>query len=91
MRSKANSLLVGSIVFQTVLVAMALFLPFGFDRPSSIGLDYGHFLLLLSLYVVALVVGVIATFSTRRYLLAISQLSVPVVITWLGFAGILHL
>jgi hypothetical protein len=83
--------LTGSIVCQGIAITIALSLPFGFDHPSSLGLDFGHFLLILSLYAIALAVGVVIAFATRRFLLAFVQLAVPVVIVFLGFAGILHI
>jgi hypothetical protein len=90
-RSKMRPVLIGSIVFQGFAVAIALFLPFGFDHPSSLGLDFGHFLLVLSLYAVALIVGVVIAFATHRYLLAVIQLAVPAVIFFLGFVGLLNI
>ena len=84
-------LLVGSLVVQAVAIALALCMPFGFDHPSSLGLDFGHFLLLLSVYVIALLVGVIAAFMRRKFLLAFLQIAIPFGIAILGFAGILNI
>jgi hypothetical protein len=83
-------LLVGSLVFQAAAITLAFCLPFGFDHPSSLGLDFGHFLLLLVAYVIALLIGVIAAHVRRKYMLAFIQLATPCVIAILGFAGIIN-
>jgi hypothetical protein len=84
-------LVVGSLVVQAAAGAIALCLPFGFDHPSSLGLDFGHFLLLLAAYVVALLVGVVAAFMRRKFFLAFLQMAVPCGIAILGFAGVLNM
>jgi hypothetical protein len=84
-------LLVGSLVVQAAAIGMVLCLPFGFDHPSSLGLDFRHFLLLLTVYVIALLVGVIAAFARRKFLLAFLQIVVPCGVAILGFAGILNI
>jgi hypothetical protein len=76
---------------QGLFVLVALFVPFGFDHPSSLGLDFGHFLLVLALYLILLVGGLIAAVKRRNWLLLGLQIATPCVIFGLAVAGVLSL
>ena len=41
--------LYATLAAQWIMAAAAIFLPFGFDHPSSMGLDFGHYLLTMAL------------------------------------------
>jgi hypothetical protein len=47
------------LVAQLISILLLAFLPFGFDQPSRLGLDFEHFLLLLGLYACALLPGLV--------------------------------
>ena len=44
--------------FQVVLVCVMRFVPFGFDHPSSLGLDFGHFLIVSALFCLSTIVTI---------------------------------
>ena len=58
---------------QAIALLAGVFLPFGFDHPSWLGLDFGHFLLLLGVYLLVLCIGIIAAFANDRPGLAFDQ------------------
>jgi hypothetical protein len=66
-----------------------LFVPFGFDHPSSLGLDFDHFALLLLAHVVALIIGVAIAFKTHQYGFAFCQIAVTGVPVFLAFMGLI--
>jgi hypothetical protein len=79
--------LIALILFQTASVAAAFWLPIGFDHPSELGLDFGHFTLLCLLYVLALIPGMVLTIWERpgtRGVWAFGQLAIPIVIVFLS-------
>jgi hypothetical protein len=66
------------------------FIPFGFDHPSSWGLDFDHLVKLVTVYCVALLAGIIAAAAQRQYLLILVQFTFPVAfIGSLALAGML--
>lgn len=79
--------LLGLVLFQLAAVAVALFVPFGFDHPSALGLDFEHFLVLLSLYGLAALLGIIAAARRRRWSALALQLALPAVLALLVFSG----
>ena len=87
---KANlnrpSLILGiSLCLQALAVAAVLCLPFGFDHPSSWGLDFGHYMFIHLVYFVALVIGMITSIMDQRWVLLAIQLAVVLVGGWLFF------
>ena len=78
--------LIGSLIFQGLAIAVTFLVPFGFDHPSSLGLDFGHFLLLLFVYALALLVGVIVTGVYHRNSLAVGQIAVACLAVYIAFA-----
>ena len=76
---------------QTLLALIALFVPFGFDHPSAWGLDFGHLLGVLALYVLLLVGGLVAAVKRRNWPVLGLQILTPTVIFTLGVLGVLDL
>jgi hypothetical protein len=62
---------------QVALLLAAVLLPFGFDRPSGLGLDFGHLLVLLALYTLVWVRGLWLALALRRFVLAFVQIALP--------------
>ena len=54
-------------VAQYGIGTLGLLLPFGFDRPSSLGLDYSHFLVLFGLFCLVSLLGLVATVSQKAW------------------------
>ena len=81
-----HAILKGSLVFQAIAIAPAFFIPFGFDHPSSLGLDFGHFLLLLITYAIALAAGIVAACAAGRFLCGLAQLVAACVAVFMAFA-----
>lgn len=57
----------GLICVQAALLLFAAVAPFGFDKPSSWGLDFGHFLLLASVFGILALVGLIGALALRKW------------------------
>lgn len=76
---------------QVACVLIACFVPFGFDHPSSWGLDFGHLLLLAALYMALLLTGLSLAVRRRRWLFVVAELALPGVYAWLGLTGALAL
>lgn len=62
---------------QVALLLAAVLLPFGFDRPSRLGLDFGHLLVLLGVYALVWVSGLVLAIGLRRIGLALVQVALP--------------
>jgi hypothetical protein len=69
----------------------AVFVPFGFDVPSSWGLDFGHFLVLAGLYLCAWLYGLALAIALRRWRLLVGQLAVPALLAMAVSGGALVL
>jgi hypothetical protein len=82
-------MLKGLLAVQVVCGLVGVLVPFGFDHPSSWGLDFGHLLLLGALYLVALLAGLALAVKLRRFGMAAVQLALLAVITWL-LVGVAH-
>ncbi len=80
-----------AMVFQVVAAAVALLIPFGFDHPSSLGLDFDHFLWVLVAYSLALLIGVVASSVSKLWGALIMQLLIPIVIVALVYAGAIRI
>lgn len=52
---------------QVAALLVAAFVPFGFDHPSSLGLDFGHFLLLGVVYLGAWLGGLVLAVRARQW------------------------
>lgn len=66
------------LILQAILLAILLFVPFGFEQDSSWGLNYGHFFLVLAIYVITLLVGLIETVVERQWKYVLLQSGVGV-------------
>jgi ABC-type Fe3+-siderophore transport system permease subunit len=66
-RTTALFVMVIAILIQFVMMALIRLLPFGFDHPSSLGLDFGHLIMCGCGYVVALLVGAVASIVARQW------------------------
>jgi hypothetical protein len=74
---------------QVLCALVAALVPFGFDHPSSWGLDFGHLLLLAALYAVALLSGLMLAAKLRRWRVLAGELALPIALTWLVVTGAL--
>jgi hypothetical protein len=72
------------------LLALTL-LPFGFDRPSELGLDFNSFLAGALIYLMALVLGVGVSIAMKRWWFAAMQMAVAVVVPAVFFWNLLFL
>lgn len=77
------------LAFQIVALLAAAFVPFGFDHPSSWGLDFEHFLGLAALYMAAWLYGLTLSVSLRRWRILAVQLVLPVSFAALALTGVL--
>lgn len=74
---------------QVICGLVGVLVPFGFDKPSSWGLDFGHLLLLGALYLVALLAGLGLAARRRRWGILAGELALTAGLTWLVFSGAL--
>lgn len=72
-----------------MLLLVVLFVPFGFDHPSPWGLDFGHLLIVLALCALALLGGLIAASSRKKW--SLLQVVAPIVMFVLGVFGVISL
>lgn len=84
----ASTTLPRLVAVQVAAFLAALFLPFGFDHPSALGLDFGHLLLLAAVETVALVAGLALALAARRWTLCAFQLALPALYIALLAAGV---
>ena len=84
-------LLIASLVIQFVAITVAMFVPFGFDHPSSWGLGFFHFLWLLVAHFNALVMGIFSAIILRHYIVAVGQLVVTAFVVGLVYMGVISL
>jgi hypothetical protein len=82
-------MLKGLFGLQVIAGLVGVLVPFGFDHPSSWGLDFGHLLLLAALYLVALLAGMALAVKLRRYGILVGQLALLAALTWLVMSGAL--
>jgi hypothetical protein len=76
---------------QLLLFVAVFTLPFGFDKKSSLGLDFGHLLLFAAVYVTAVLFGLSYAAFSARWRWFGAQLFVFLLaagITWLVASGI---
>ena len=73
---------------QAAVFLAVVFLPFGFDHPSKLGLDFGHLLLLGALDASALFLGLTLAFATRRWMTCAFQLGLPALFFLLVASGL---
>ena len=81
--------LLALVGLQMAVVLAAVLVPVGFDKPSSLGLDFGHLLLLGVLYVGAWLYGLGLSIVLRRWILLVGQLMLPAALAVLAFGGAL--
>jgi len=74
---------------QVLCVLAATLLPFGFDHPSRLGLDFGHLLALAALYVAVLLAGLVLAARARRWKLLLGELALPGLLAGLVLSGAL--
>ena len=55
------------VALQAVLVTILLTVPFGLDQDSSWGSNYGHFFLIMAIYIILLLAGLIETVVERKW------------------------
>jgi drug/metabolite transporter (DMT)-like permease len=72
-----------ALVFQALCVLVACLVPFGFDHPSSWGLDFGHYLLLAFFCFAAALIGSLAAFADRMPVVGVLQLVASPVLLFL--------
>ncbi|HEX5052042.1 MAG TPA: hypothetical protein VFZ65_09740 [Planctomycetota bacterium] len=77
-------LLTGLVAMQVLAAAIGAFVPFGFDRPSELGLDFGHLLVLMVVYGTALLLGLLVAAVQRRWAVALLQLALAAATCWLA-------
>ena len=73
---------------QPACLLVILFVPFGFDKPSSWGLDFGHLLIVAGAYILSLLCGVVNAGIQKRWNLLAVQLMALVVAVGLVFGGL---
>jgi hypothetical protein len=78
------------LIFQLCALLIALFVPFGFDHPSDLGLDYGHFLLLLGIYSALLLSGIVLSVRAKNLTVLVIQILVPLTVAFLAIGGFLR-
>jgi len=79
------------VAIQVAAVLVAIFVPFGFDHPSELGLDFGHLLVLATVYGCAFLVGLATSAARRRWLALALQLAPPTLLVALAASGRLAL
>jgi len=86
MKSKIGPTLVLAffLALQAILLLVMAFVPFGFDRPSSWGLDFGHLLMFGGAYTFMLVVGLIVAAIQKNKAELLGQLVGPLLAGVLG-------
>jgi hypothetical protein len=87
--SRAPRWLEAFLAAQALLIVVVLCVPFGFDHPSALGLDFGHLLLVAALYALLLIAGLAAAIQRREWRLLWTQVLAPCVVLGLGAAGLL--
>jgi hypothetical protein len=73
-RSARNTTLIAAIAIQLIAIGVVLVAPFGFDHPSSRGLQFGLLMLAFAIYSMAVFVGVIWSANERRWVALVAQL-----------------
>ncbi|MBI2826370.1 MAG: hypothetical protein HYX69_16965 [Planctomycetia bacterium] len=73
-----------AIGIQACAALVMAVVPFGFDIPSSLGLDFGHFLLVAAIYLLALAYGTIASIATRQWGALLAQYLILLIAIALG-------
>jgi hypothetical protein len=75
------------IALQVAALLAPVVLPFGFDHPSSLGLDSDDALLVAAFYVVVLVLGLMLAIRLRRWWLVSLELALPAALVALALTG----
>jgi hypothetical protein len=65
------------VAFQWLFLLVLAFGDIGFDHPGRFGLDFGHFLLIAGLYLVALVAGGVLAVRGKAWYALLGQILVP--------------
>lgn len=73
-RIARNTTLIAAIAIQLIAIGVVLVAPFGFDHPSSRGLQFGWLMLWFAVYSMAVFVGVIWSAKERRWVALVAQL-----------------
>jgi len=61
------------LIAQIMLSAALIFLPFGFDHPSKLGLDFGHLLLLAMCFTVAFIGCIALSIAQKRHVCLVAS------------------
>jgi hypothetical protein len=80
-----------ALALEVGALLVALFVPFGFDHPSSWGLDFGHFLMLGAVFAAAWLYGLYLSIRLRLWLVLAGQVMVPVAFVVLAINGVLRI
>ena len=78
-KKKPSWLLRIFMAIEVHLILILLFVPFGFDKPSSWGLDFGHFIVVAGAYVLSIGAGLVIAGIQRKWMWILLQL-LPIVI-----------
>jgi hypothetical protein len=77
------------LALQVTCALVAVLVPFGFDKPSTLGLDFGHLLALAALYLVAFLSGLVLAARLRRWKVLVGELALPAALIGLVLTGVL--
>lgn len=78
-RKRLSTGLLIVMALQALCVVISVVVPFGFDKPSSWGLDFEDLLLLGAFYGILLLIGFVLAASQRRWDALVPQLAGPLV------------
>ena len=84
---RSSAILIGAVSAQVVAIAIANLLPFGFDHPSSLGLDYDHLVKVYTVYLLACLVAVVSSVVERRWMIIVLHV-IPVVLVLQSVFGV---
>src|SRR5687768_12929154 len=80
LRARPSLRLSIALLAQAILLLMLVCLPFGFDHPSSLGLDFEDFLWMGGAYGCSLVAGLVLAVLERKWNWLVIQVTIPLVI-----------
>ena len=85
LRRLATGILSVALLTQALAVAAAVFLPFGFDHPSTLCLDFKHLIALLGVCCFSVLIGIMISIAQRRWMI----LTVQLIAVFVIFASLL--
>jgi hypothetical protein len=81
----STAMLIVFILIQFIALLVLALVPFGFDHPSSFGLDYLDFLMVALFYCLALLCGVTVSIAAKRWWIAAAQFAIALVVVLIFF------